>query len=164
MKSLLPAAIVLICASNIYAQGGKISGKVTDAGTGEDLIGVNVVLEGTTMGAATDISGEYYILNIPPGNYTLAASLVGYKKTVIQNVEVSSNHTTQIDLKLAETVMSIDQDIVIMAQRDLVEKDQTSTRHFVDAEEISTRPATQLTEILTTLPGIDQSATGELTV
>ncbi|HEX2984211.1 MAG TPA: carboxypeptidase-like regulatory domain-containing protein, partial [Ignavibacteriales bacterium] len=165
MKSLLPAAIVLICVSNIYAQGGKISGKVTDAGTGEDLIGVNVVLEGTTMGAATDISGEYYILNIPPGNYTLAASLVGYKKkTVIQNVEVSSNHTTQIDLKLAETVMSIDQDIVIMAQRDLVEKDQTSTRHFVDAEEISTRPATQLTEILTTLPGIDQSATGELTV
>jgi hypothetical protein len=164
MKSLLPAAIALICASNIYAQGGKISGKVTDAGTGEDLIGVNVVLEGTTMGAATDISGEYYILNVPPGNYTLAASLVGYKKTVIQNVEVSSNHTTQIDLKLAETVMSIDQDIVIMAQRDLVEKDQTSTRHFVDAEEISTRPATQLTEILTTLPGIDQSATGELTV
>lgn len=58
---------------------GKIAGFITDAKTGEPLPGVNVVLKGTSMGAATDIEGYYVILNVPPGTYTLEASFVGYK-------------------------------------------------------------------------------------
>jgi len=57
---------------------GKIAGRVVDANTGEPLIGVNVVISGTSMGAATDIDGNYFIINIPPGIYEIKASLVGY--------------------------------------------------------------------------------------
>ena len=57
---------------------GKVAGKVLDAQTGEPLVGVNVLLVGTTLGASSDIDGEYFILNIPPGTYAVKASAVGY--------------------------------------------------------------------------------------
>lgn len=57
---------------------GKIAGRVIDAGTGAPLPGVSVYIEGTTQGAATDINGEYVIIGIRPGTYTVVASFVGY--------------------------------------------------------------------------------------
>ena len=72
--------IFLIFSCNSFAgTTGKIAGKIIDATTNETLIGVNVIIVGTTMGAATDINGEYYILNIPPGTYEVKASLIGYQ-------------------------------------------------------------------------------------
>ena len=53
----------------MYAQNnGKITGTVVDSQTGESLIGVNVVIEGTIKGTATDIDGRYTIRNVEPGN------------------------------------------------------------------------------------------------
>ncbi|WP_243663569.1 carboxypeptidase-like regulatory domain-containing protein [Rhodothermus marinus] len=59
---------------------GRIAGVVTDAATGDPLPGVNVTIEGTTLGAASDIDGQYYILNVPPGRYTVRASMIGYQR------------------------------------------------------------------------------------
>ena len=70
------------------------------AQTGEALVGANVVIEGTTDGAATNIDGYYVILNIPPGKYTLVASAVGYNKKTITNVSVSIDLTTTIDIPM----------------------------------------------------------------
>ena len=65
---------------NIFAgTTGKISGTVTDAQNGAPLPGVNVMIEGTSIGAATDLNGFYFIINIPPGNYTVSATMMGYK-------------------------------------------------------------------------------------
>jgi hypothetical protein len=63
------ALVVLFSASLALAQTGKIAGKVTDSRTNEPVVGANVVVEGTTMGAATDFEGFFTILNIPPGTY-----------------------------------------------------------------------------------------------
>ena len=57
-----------------FANSGKVSGKVIDSKTGDTLAGVNVFLEGTSYGAATNEFGEYVIINIPPGNYSIKAS------------------------------------------------------------------------------------------
>jgi hypothetical protein len=75
---------------------GKIAGKVTDAQTREPLPSVNVVIVGTTQGGASDIDGEYFILNIPPGTYQLKASAVGYSPIVIGAVNVTADQTTRI--------------------------------------------------------------------
>ena len=56
---------------------GKLAGKVTDAVTGEPLLGANIVLQGTSFGAASDINGNYTVLNIPPGNYTVKVTYLG---------------------------------------------------------------------------------------
>jgi hypothetical protein len=156
--------IVVFTAEFLFGAGGKISGKVTDAATGDPIPGANVLIEGTTMGSATNLEGEYFILNIPPGKYSVKASIIGYQSVIQTEVSVSLNHTTVINFKLGETVIELTESIVVLADRPLVEKDQTSTRHFVNAEEIANRPTTELTSILQTLPGIDTSPGGELSV
>ena len=59
---------IVIVANLAFAQSGKIAGKVTDASTGEALPFVNIIVVGTTMGAASDIDGNYFIINISPGH------------------------------------------------------------------------------------------------
>ncbi|MCB0314181.1 MAG: carboxypeptidase-like regulatory domain-containing protein, partial [Calditrichaeota bacterium] len=57
---------------------GKIAGRISDAKTGESLIGVNLQLEGTALGSSTDVDGYFVILNVPPGLYNLNISYIGY--------------------------------------------------------------------------------------
>src|ERR1039458_7139603 len=153
--SIILAGIILF-QFNVFASGGKISGKVTDAKTGEAIPGVNIVVVGTTNGASTNKDGEYFILNVAPGTVSLKATSVGYGSITKTEIQISIEHTTTIDFKLSESVIELNQSIVVVAERPLVEKDLTSTRHYVSAEEISVRPATQLSDILLTLPGVDQ--------
>ncbi|MFN3693471.1 MAG: carboxypeptidase-like regulatory domain-containing protein, partial [Ignavibacterium sp.] len=76
---------VIILTNSIAFAGttGKITGKVTDEQTGEPVVGANVVVEGTFLGAAADLDGFYSIGNVPPGTYRLIVSAVGYQKTII---------------------------------------------------------------------------------
>ena len=75
---LLLVLLVFLIASAYPAATGKISGRVVDKSTSEPLPGVNVLLRGTTLGTVTDIDGYFVILNVPPGSYSLQASMVGY--------------------------------------------------------------------------------------
>ncbi len=143
---------------------GKIVGKVTDAKTGRPLPAVNVVLVGTTMGAATDAEGDYYIINVPPGEYRLRASMMGYAPVTKTGVGVRLDRTTRVDFALQETILEVGEAITVVAERPLVEVDLTSTRHLVEAKEIFARPTSDLTQVLTTLPGIDQTGAGEFVV
>ena len=81
--------ILLLPALTVSGTTGKISGRVQDTETGEPLVGVSILIEGTTMGASTDVEGEYVIMNIPPGPYTVVASGVGIQKKRFSNVKVS---------------------------------------------------------------------------
>lgn len=167
-KILIILVIIILSASQLtafeYLASGKIVGKVTDESTGEPIPGANVLIEGTSMGAATDLKGEYFILNIPPGSYSVRASIIGYKTVIQTGVDVSINHTTNLHFQLEETVLEFEESVIVTASRPLVEMDKTSTRHFVSAEEIAVRPTNDFISLLSSLPGIDQSATGELTV
>jgi len=91
----------LVQASLLLPQTGKISGTVTDSQTGDRLIGANVTVQGTSMGAAADLDGHYVILNISPGTYILKFSMVGYSAYLVRNVIVNIDQTTNIDAKLA---------------------------------------------------------------
>ncbi|MBC7185545.1 MAG: TonB-dependent receptor [Calditrichaeota bacterium] len=128
------------CVAPLSAQTvGKIAGKVTDAGTGEPLPGTNVVIVGTSMGAATDGKGDYYILNVPPGRYSLRASMIGYKSTVVVDVIVNAGKTTTVDFALAQTVLELGE-IVVQATRPDVERDKTSTSAIVRFDDVQMLP------------------------
>ena len=146
------------------SSGGKITGLVVDDATGELMAGVNVELVGKAMGAASDVDGVYYILNVPPGEYDVRATMMGYKSMTKTGVEVSINRTTQLNFRMETMVMELEEAVVVVAERPLVERDETSTRHFVAASEIVSRPTTELTQVLSTLPGIDVGEGGELLV
>ena len=84
---------------------GKITGTIKDSETNEALIGVNVIVQGTYSGAATDVDGAYYILNIKPGTYTLIIDMIGYKQVKMENVRISVNRTSNINVDLVPTVI-----------------------------------------------------------
>ena len=105
--------------TNLYAQSGTIKGKVTDAKTGEPLIGVSVIIKGSTMGAAADLDGNFLIRNIPQGTYTLVASYVAYKAETKADIKVENNTTTAIEFKLQPEDYSLEEvEVVAKANRE----------------------------------------------
>lgn len=133
---------------------GKIAGRITDAKTGDPLIGTNVVVEGTTLGAAADVEGYYVILNVPPGKYTVIFSSVGYTKRTVEGVTVSVDLTTRIDAQLEPTVVELGKEVVVTAEVPIVRKDLTSSEARVDAGQIKTLPVQEMNEVLALQAGV----------
>jgi len=119
---------------------GKIQGVITDKNTGEPLPGVNIIIEGTTIGSATDFNGEYVILQAPPGDLTLKITMIGYQEVIIRNVRVRADLTTHINAQIEETAVDLGKDVVIMAERPIIQKDVTSSTQFVGIEEMERLP------------------------
>ncbi len=134
---------------------GKIAGIITDASTGEPLPGVNVLVENTFLGAATDLEGYYVILNIPPGSFTLSAQMIGYNKSVMQGVRVNIDQTTQIGFELKEEALDVGETIVVIADRPVVEMDVAASRANLSFEEIESIPIVNVSNVISLQAGIE---------
>ena len=140
---------------------GKIAGKVSDAETKEPLIGVNVVIVGQTLGAASDIDGEFYIINVPPGIYSVKVSMLGYNTRIVSNVRVQSDLTTKLNVDLQQTSVEMGE-IVVTAGRPAVQKDVTSSEKTMQADMIATLPSRDVTSILSMQAGVTKDANGQI--
>ncbi|MBI3005273.1 MAG: TonB-dependent receptor, partial [Ignavibacteriales bacterium] len=150
---VLLLSILLI--SNLFSTGttGKIAGTVSDSRTGEKLIGVNVVIEGSTMGASTNIDGYFVILNVPPGTYTVRASYIGYSPSVMENVRVNIDQTTTVDFSLTEAAISA-QEVVVVATRPIVQRDVSASRANISAAEVANLPIAQVSSVIGLQAGV----------
>ncbi len=133
---------------------GKVAGRIIDTQTRQGIPGVNVMLENTTIGAMTDVNGNYVILNVPPGNYTVRASIVGYKAMRVENVRVSIDLTTTVNFNLTPTVLDMEESITVVAQRPMIQKDEVATKHFVSSDEIILQPVDSFQEIARNQAGV----------
>jgi len=156
-------AALLICFGLLFSSNGKVTGVVTQKENGEPAVGVNIILVDTYLGAATDATGRYSILNVPPGTYSVRADAIGFTPIVIQNVRVTTSQTTEIDLKLEEAVVE-GQEVTVIAERPLVQKDLTASQRVTTAKEIEDMPVESFLGVLTTHAGVNQSAGGALHV
>ena len=146
---------LLFFINGLYAgTTGKLVGRVTDASTGEGLAGVNVYLENTPYGAATDVEGNYLIIGIPPGTYTLVASYVSYRDVRVTGVVIHVDKTRRIDIKMQPTTLELKQAIVVEAQRPLVKRDLTSTESSIGKNQIEALPVENLTEVVNLQAGV----------
>ena len=146
--------LIIISTAYLFAgTTGKISGKIIDAKTKEPLIGANVIIEGTNFGAATDFDGGYFIINIPPKNYSIKASLVGYSSVTVTNVSVSVDQTTKVDFELSEEAVQLE-NVVVSASKPLVQKDLTSTETKVSGEDISMLPVEDVQSVINLQAGV----------
>jgi hypothetical protein len=159
---LLFSIISFLFFTNLTAQSGKISGKVTDAETGEPLIGVNVIVEGSAQGAATDIEGDYVILNVSPGRKSLIISYIGYTSKNITDVIVNIDQTTVIDVELSTQSVETQEVVVTAAITPIVEQDVSSSRANISAEEIETLPTTSVNRIVGLQAGVQNSDSGPI--
>ncbi len=152
---LLRAAAVLVLLSTGVASAqslGKISGRVTDA-AGDPLVGASVAIEGTTLGASTDVDGYYYILQVRPGTYTLRVSYIGYTPTVVENVGVEVDRTTTIDATLRDEVVGTDE-VVVRAERPLVEPARTTTTAVLESKELQALPVVNIQDAINLQAGV----------
>jgi carboxypeptidase family protein/TonB-dependent receptor-like protein len=148
--------IVLLCClvgSATAQTTGKIAGTVTDAATGESLPGVNVLIDGTTQGTATDRDGYYFILNVRPGTYAVKASFIGFSPVTVQNVQVQVGKTTVVDFALGEEVIE-GEEIVIVATRPAVERDLTSSIASISAEQLENLPVLNFSDVINLQAGV----------
>jgi outer membrane receptor protein involved in Fe transport len=147
-------ALFLVAAVICPAQTtGKISGRLTDSATGEPLIGANIVIEGTSLGAVSDLNGEYFVINIPPKTYRVRASIIGYVPMVLQGLVVSMNRTSTADFKLKEGLVQ-GKEVVVTAKRIETKKDQTSSIRNVTSEQIELLPVESLDAIVSLQAGV----------
>ena len=149
--------VVFMTPALLYAQIGKIRGTVTDAETGEALPGANVILKGTTMGAAASVDGVYIILNVPVGKYDLVVDYMGYKTLTVEGVAARSGLTTSRDINLSPEVIA-GETVVIVAERPLVDKNITHEIHTMRAEEIENLPIRGTAAAIALLPGVIDDA------
>jgi outer membrane receptor protein involved in Fe transport len=110
----------------------KLAGVVTDA-DGSPLVGANVVVEGSNLGAATDELGRYYILDVPVGNYDLRAEYIGYTTVVETGVRTSVGFTTTVDFALDVAAVA-GQEVTVTRERPLINPNATNTTRIVDKE------------------------------
>jgi hypothetical protein len=154
-KVLLVLAALLLLPALLFAQDGKLRGKVTDRESGEPLIGANVTVEGTNLGAATDVNGEYVILSVLPGTYTMKVTYIGYSPVTVSNLTVNSGMTTTADVKLASSAVQV-QGIEIVAERPLIQRNTTNTVRMTSQEEIKSLPYRGVTSIVALSAGVVQ--------
>src|SRR5574338_790415 len=155
MKKIL--SLILLLPLFIYAgTTGKLAGTIKDAQTGEPLVGANVIIEGTSFGAATNVNGEYVILNISPGRYDVKFSFIGYETVVVQNVEIIVDQTTLLPVELNSQTIQVDE-IVVTARTPLIQKDVTSSISVITREEIDALPVSTFTELLSLQAGVTGS-------
>jgi len=147
--------LVLFAISSILmaATTGKISGKITDKTTGEALIGVNIMVSGSGLGATTNIDGYYAILSVPPGFHTVKASMIGYAQHEILEVRVEIDLTATLDIAMSEEILE-GESIVITAERKVIKMDVAASQRSVTAESIKELPVTSVSEVLTLQAGV----------
>lgn len=155
MKRLVCLLIVLAqCA--ISGTTGKIAGRIVDGATREPLPFANVTVEGTQMGATTDASGSYFIINIPVGTYKVRASMVGYSARAVTGVQVMADMTSTLDFRLSTQDVQADE-VVVTATRPAIQQDRTSTKHVVDVETINAMPVTDFRQVIQVQAGVNGS-------
>jgi len=146
--------LLLICPTAVRAgTTGKIAGTVLDAANREPLIGANVVVKGTYLGAVTNTEGFYTINNIPPGKYSVIVSFIGYKKYTVTEASVNIDLTTKIDAMLHSDAIE-QAEVIVRAERPIVQKDLTSTSVTVSSEELKRIPTENLAQVVNIQAGV----------
>ncbi len=158
--------ILLLLASQSFifaGTTGKIAGYVKDQETGDPLIGCNVLVEGTYLGAASDGTGAFFILNVPPGSYTVKAMMIGYTAKAITDVSVAIDLTTTVNFGLQQTAI-LGETVTVTYERPAIQNDRTSSDVHISEDVISELPVQDLNDILELQSGITKDAGGGIHV
>jgi len=163
----LPLVILLLAfvSTTVSAQTGKISGRITNQ-DGKPLSGANVVVKGSSIGAASNMSGEFLLNSVPAGSQVLTATYIGYQKKDI-NVEVEADEIVNVDITLqSKSIEGEEVEITAQAQGQMnaINQQVTSNRisNVVSSDKIQALPDANAAESIGRLPGVSiQRSSGE---
>jgi hypothetical protein len=148
LRLFMIVIVLALIAMPALSQVGKVEGRVVDSESGEPVVGASVFIPGTTIGAAADANGDFFILNVGPGTYEFRITAVGYAASIIENVQVVGGRTTSLEtVRLISEAITLE-DVIIVAERPVVDRTQTSTRTTITASEISALPVNDIHQLI----------------
>ncbi len=165
LKSKISLIIFLMISFHAFifaGTTGKIAGTVIDASTGEGLPFANVFIKGTNLGAATDVDGNFVILNVPPGVYSVTASVVGYQKQTITDVRVNVDFTTRLEFKLNPGSVEMAPVVVQGERNPLIRQDLTNPTVAITSETIDELPVDQISDVIRLQAGVTVGDNGQI--
>ena len=153
--TLLISVLAMLCAGSVFGGvTGKITGEMTDAETGEPMIGVTVAVQGTNLGAITDLDGMYNILNVPVGTYTLVISAIGYATVEVSNVHVSADLATYQSRAMSSKAADLGTTIKVTAEALMVIKDKVASVQIIRSDELLAMPIRGFEEAVAVQSGV----------
>jgi iron complex outermembrane receptor protein len=145
----------LISTNLLFAQTYSIKGKVVDSRL-EPIPGVNVTLLNTNFGAATDEEGDYEILNLSSGNYSIEFSAIGYEKFKRDNV-IIKNASVVVNVTLMESVILTDEVLVTAGKYEQKKSDLTMSTEVISGSQFSERNFSNLEDAVRYVPGVNMT-------
>lgn len=147
--------IIASLPSPTRGQIGTVRGTITDA-NGDPLPGVNVVVEGTSIGTASAVAGTYLISRVPPGIQTITASAIGYARRS-QTLTISPNDTVTVNFMLSETVVTGTEVVVSASRREQVLEKVPVSLHVIPPADLTERTVVSLDDALRYVPGVQMA-------
>ena len=148
------SVVIFLTASSVFAEPGNITGKVLDAKTKESLPFANVVVMGTGLGGMSMDDGSFFIQNVPEGTYTVKATYMGYDSEEMPEVTVRPYTTTEISFSLYRTVLAAADEVIVRAERPMVEVDVPTTVRSITAEDLKEMPVDDVAQALSLQAGV----------
>jgi len=133
---------------------GTIIGTVKEKGSNEALPGANMILVGTTLGAASDIEGRYVIRAVPPGTYSLRATVIGYLPTLV-SVKVAAGDTVRLNFTLNQTALDIPEVIVTASRKAQSFLETPASVSVVGSQRIQEQNFATVDGLLEFIPGVN---------
>jgi len=157
MKNLYLNLLFSLLSVALFAQGGSITGTVTDSSTGEELIGANVVLKGTLNGDVTDLNGKYTISGVSDGTYTVVVSYVGYES---QEQSVTVSGSAEVNFQLVEGTVFGEEIVVSGTRRPEKITETPATIEVISKKDLENWGSFNTGELLSRLKGVDYVRSG----
>jgi len=153
-------ACIIALTGTVYAQNGSVSGILTDKEDGLSLIGVNIIIKGSTFGTASDLDGNYTIKNIRPGEYSIEFRYIGYERILITGVVIKANETTTLNLEMGLQLITSEDEVTVIGERPIFDVEQSSTSTLISRDEIEAAPVTKVEDIVGMTAGVLKDPTG----
>lgn len=126
---------------------GKLQGNIVDENTKEPIAFANVTVLGTELGAATDIEGNFFILNVPTGTYTVEVSFIGYQTKLVTGVVVEYAKTARLEVGLSASAIEL-APVTVTSERPAVSKDMVGTTYLLRKAELPYLPVDYAIELV----------------
>jgi outer membrane receptor protein involved in Fe transport len=159
--SLLGVLLTLLV-SDVSEAGtfGKVVGRVTDKANNEALVGATARLLGTSLGTVTDHDGNFVILNVTPGTYTVRITFVGFTGIDMKEVRVIQDLATEVNVELTQRTLELKDVVEVIARRPLVQKEVSASAITISADEFRNRPIESIQAVINTSAGVVSSEGG----
>ena len=163
MKKILLILLAGIFLAPIQSFGqttGMLAGQILEDGTDEPLIGVNILIIGTSFGASTDIDGKYNIRNIRAGEYSVRITYIGFETVLLTGIKIEAGETTELDFKLKPQILTSDEEIVVIGEAPIFDVEKSTTSTTISRQDLEAAPIQRVEDAVSLQSGVIQDPTG----